>query len=151
MGGHAYWYFVTYQADLQSALDALREREFRAGRYNPVIRLLPFGRPDFLTMAPGPKHRTIQEAFDASAEDGTRSILDITRVGANPGLQVAAPFPEEIVREATGFARPTRAHVSEIALSALLESIEDRGQCFYLTMYDAERPSELLFAGYSFD
>jgi hypothetical protein len=151
MGGHAYWYFVAHQDDLQSALDALREREFRAGRYNPVIQFLPFERPDFFSLTLGAKHRTIQDALEASAEDGTRSILDITRIGANPGFQVAAPFREEIARESTGSARPTSEQVSDMALSQLLESIEERGQCFYLTIYDEARPSELLFAGYSFD
>jgi hypothetical protein len=41
--------------------------------------------------------------------------------------------------------------VDDMALSVLLESIEERGRCFYLTIYNGERPSELLFAEYSFD
>ena len=35
MGAHPYWYFVKYQSNLQKALDELRDREFKAGRYNP--------------------------------------------------------------------------------------------------------------------
>jgi hypothetical protein len=92
-----------------------------------------------------------EEALDASAEDGTRSILDIERVGTKPDYQVAAPFPDSVVKAATGSARPTRAEVNDMALSVLLESIEERRQCFYLTIYDGEQPSELFFAGYSFD
>jgi len=38
MGAHPYWYFVKHEPDIDHALQQLREREFRAGRYNPVIR-----------------------------------------------------------------------------------------------------------------
>ena len=41
MGGEPYWYFVPYQSNIQAALDSLRAREFKAGRYNPVM---PFQR-----------------------------------------------------------------------------------------------------------
>ena len=53
MGGHAYWYTVPYQADSQRALDTLREREFRAGRYNPVMRSIEFSEPAFSAQTPG--------------------------------------------------------------------------------------------------
>jgi hypothetical protein len=72
-------YFVPYESDLQSALDKLKERELRAGRYNPVLRELPFpvdpGGP-----APGPAHASIDAARAAAGESGTRSILDMDRV-----------------------------------------------------------------------
>ena len=42
MGGHPYWYVVAYDANLEAALERLREREFRAGRYNPVMPFIPF-------------------------------------------------------------------------------------------------------------
>ena len=51
MGGEPYWYFVPYQPNIQAALDALRAREFKAGRYNPV---LPFQR--FPVDADSPLH-----------------------------------------------------------------------------------------------
>ena len=34
MGGEPWFYFVAYQKDINSALQALRRREFQAGRYN---------------------------------------------------------------------------------------------------------------------
>jgi hypothetical protein len=37
MGGHAWFYFVDYEPDINAALRKLREREFRAGRYNPAV------------------------------------------------------------------------------------------------------------------
>jgi hypothetical protein len=35
MGGHAWFYFVDYEPDINSALQKLREREFRAGVTTP--------------------------------------------------------------------------------------------------------------------
>jgi hypothetical protein len=47
MGSALYKYVVNYKADINEALQELREREFRAGRYNPVIEspfdLFPIG------------------------------------------------------------------------------------------------------------
>ena len=81
MGGHPYWYVVDYQEDIAAALNALRQREFLAGRYNPVIsyphKLFPIG-PQ--SPAPGAAHISIREAVEASDADGTRSILDIERI-----------------------------------------------------------------------
>ncbi len=83
MGAHPYWYTVPYQSDLNLALQALRDREFRAGRYNPVM---PF--PKFpvtpTSPAPGAQHATIDAALDATDADGTRSILDIFSIGEEP-------------------------------------------------------------------
>jgi hypothetical protein len=71
MGAEPYWYFVRYEQDLNEALQKLRKREFQAGRYNPVIPLLDFPIDSNLP-CPGPQHKTIQEALDDAAEDGTR-------------------------------------------------------------------------------
>lgn len=77
MGGHPYWYVVPYQPDIGAALEQLRQREFAAGRYNPVIPFpeFPVG-PD--SPSPGAKHKSIPEAMTTAREDGTRSILDLT-------------------------------------------------------------------------
>ena len=36
MGAHPWFYVVPYQSDIRKAMLELREREFRAGRYNPA-------------------------------------------------------------------------------------------------------------------
>lgn len=83
MGADPYWYSVKYQADIGSALSELREREFKAGRYNPVIRF-----PGFPTgphsPSPGAQHSSIEHAIEDAGEDGTRSILDLARVVDRP-------------------------------------------------------------------
>ncbi|HEX8795865.1 MAG TPA: hypothetical protein VF765_33175 [Polyangiaceae bacterium] len=148
MGGHPYWYFVPYESDVQHALDTLRAREFKAGRYNPVIPFLEFGDPAFLQQQPGAKHGSIDEALEASAEDGTRSILDISRVSDSPDFCAAAPVPPDQLREFFGTERPT--HEMLPGSGDLFESI-DRGHCVYVVVYEGDRPKELFFAGYSFD
>jgi hypothetical protein len=147
MGAHPYYYSVKYQPNVEAALEELRQREFAAGRYNPVEPFLDFpihsGSP-----APGAQHSSINEAREEAAEDGTRSILDIGVVADTPDFCVAAPFPKESLVRYFGTAQPTKEIVSRSL--DFMESIE-RGQCFYFTIFKDERPSELFFAGYSFD
>jgi hypothetical protein len=148
MGGEPYWYFVAYEADLQHALNVLREREFEAGRYSPVIDFPEFGVPEFFEQHPGKRHATIREAREESAPDGTRSILDIERVADVPDYGVAAPVPDELLEELYGTARPARVQVE--SNMAFLEDVE-RGQCAYVILYEKDAPSEICFAGYSYD
>ena len=133
MGAEAWDYFVPYEADIQAALEKLREREFRAGRFH------------------GREHRpaTIDEAREVADADGTRSILDIDRVGDEPDFGVVVPLPPERLVELFGTDRPTRAMVE--GNHDFYEEIE-RGQGVYIVVYDDRgKPSEIFFAGYSYD
>jgi len=147
MGAHPYYYFVEHQPDVEAALQDLRQREFQAGRYNPVQ---PF--PDFPVCpdspSPGAKHRSIDEAREDADEDGTRSILDIEAVSDIPGLCVAAPFGKEELERYFGTDHPTKEMVSRRL--NFLTTIE-RGHCIHFTVFEGDQPSELFFAGYSFD
>ncbi|MDQ3908481.1 MAG: hypothetical protein M3268_09065 [Acidobacteriota bacterium] len=147
MGGHAWFYFVEYEPDVASALSKLREREFRAGRYNPAVDF-----PEFpvtpQSPAPGARHDTIEEALEDSDADGTRSILDMMRVAEEPDYAALAPLPRETLVELFGTDRPTRAMIE--ASDDLFELLE-RGQGAYVVVYDGDAPSEYFFAGYSFD
>src|SRR4051794_21571388 len=110
MGGHAYWYVVAYDPDLEGVLERLREREFRAGRYNPVLWRIPFPiTPQ--SPSPGPQHSSIEEALEASGADGTRSILDISRIAEEPDFFAASPLEDEVLERLYGTAQPTRADV----------------------------------------
>jgi len=146
MGGHAYWYYVPYQPNIQTALDALREREFRAGRYNPVMPFIDFPlEPD--APAPGNQHRTIADALEDSAEDGTRSILDLERVGMKPDFCTVVAVPASELEGLYGTANPTREMVEDMEF---FEEV-DRGHGVYVVLYENDQPSEILFAGVSFD
>ena len=140
---------MPYQQDIGAALQALRQREFEAGRYYPVMhfpsRHMP---PGPGSPAPGRRHDSIEEALEDADADGTRSILDIERVAEAPDYGVAARVSDDMVVALYGTAHPARAQV--LAEMDFLEDIE-RGQAVYLVLYEGERPSEILFAGYSYD
>jgi len=147
MGAHPYWYVTKYTPDPEVALRDLRQREFRAGRYNPVMWMPPFPvGPN--SPAPGARHASIDDALEAAAEDGTRSILDLDHVADEPDFGAVTPLDDEYLEELYGTTRPTRAQVLEH-----LEFLEDveRGHGVLITLYRDGRPDEYVFAGYSFD
>jgi hypothetical protein len=147
MGGHAYWYAVKYRPEVEIALEDLRQREFRAGRYNPVMQFIHVPITP-ASPAPGPRHRTIQDALAASDANGTRSILDIFGIADEPDFGVACPLPPELLQSLYGTTQPSLAAVE--ANMDFLEDVE-RGQAVYIVCYTSGTPTELFFAGYSYD
>lgn len=147
MGAHPYWYAVKYRPDIEVALDELRQREFRAGRYNPVMPFISFPITS-ASPAPGARHRTIEAAFEAADADGTRSILDITGIGDEPDFGISAPLDPEILEDLYGTTQPTLAQVQNNM--DFLEDVE-RGQAVYVVCYTGGTPTDLFFAGYSYD
>lgn len=147
MGGHPWFYFVQYQPDINGALQALRQREFKAGRYNPVIWFPEFPVNDD-SPAPGPPHASIEEAFEDADASGTRSILDMERVSEVPDYGAVSPVPGHVLLSLFGTDKPTREMVE--ANYELYDLIE-RGQGIYIIVYEEDRPSEIFFAGYSYD
>jgi hypothetical protein len=147
MGARAYYYFVPYRDEIDAALQALRQREFLAGRYNPVMPFIDFpvdpGKP-----GPGAQHSSIDEAREEAEADGTRSILDIDVIGDQPDFCVAAPVDQAMLEELYGTTEPTHEMIeSELEI---FEHIE-RGQAVYIIVYRDGKPHELFFAGYSLD
>jgi hypothetical protein len=86
MGAAAWDYFVPYEANIQAALEKLRQREFRAGRYR--------GSEENLA--------TIEEVLENMDADGTGSILDMMRVAEEPDYFAVAPMPSEKQIELSG-------------------------------------------------
>ena len=148
MGGHPWFNFVEYEPDIDAALQKLRRREFEAGRYNPAVDF-----PDFPVTAdsptPGAQHDSIEEAIEDADADGTRSILDMERIADEPDFNAVTPMPRETLLELFGTDRPTREMIDES--DELFELMDERGQGVYIIVYEGERPSEIFFAGYSFD
>jgi hypothetical protein len=132
MGAEAWDYFVPYEADVQAAMEKLRDREFRAGRFNGAEE----------------NPATIDEAREVADADGTRSILDIDRVGDEPDYGVVVPLASEQLVEYYGTDRPTREMIEEN--NEFFEEIE-RGQGVYIIVYRDDKPSEIFFGGYSYD
>jgi hypothetical protein len=147
MGAHPYFYFVPYQPDTNAALQALRAREFRAGRYNPVIPFLDFP-IDANSPSPGAQHASIADAFEDADADGTRSILDLDRIDTEPDFGAVVPLDAAVLEDLYGTSQPSRAMVDENM--DFFEDVE-RGQGIYLLVYKDGQPNEILFAGYSYD
>ena len=87
-------------------------------------------------------------------ENGTRSILDIQHAALEPfdGTQIpfttAFPLADSDLTSLFGTARPNRQVVENA--DAMWERI-DRGSAIYVILFDKDKPSEIFFAGYSFD
>ena len=147
MGASPYWYFVPYEPDIDAALQKLRQREFEAGRYNPVIRdmLFPLSDPP---PRPGRQHDSIDAAIEDSAEEGTCSILDMQSVGDAPDICTVGPLPDEDIEEFFGTTKPT--HEAVEAQHDIWE-IMNRGEGLYIIVYKDGKPDEIFFGGYSFD
>jgi len=150
MGGHFWSYVVPYQEDIQAALEALREREFRAGRFWQPSEVQPgffgriLGRPPSKPKPPA----TIREALKISDATGTRSILDMERISETPDLGAVSPLPPDELRRLFGTTEPTREMIEHS--DEFVESLE-RGQGVYITLCREGKPEEIYFAGYSFD
>lgn len=154
MGGSPWWYIEPYEADVEAALKALQEREFKAGRYSPVMLKWDMKFPITASSpAPGAEHDSIEDAVEASAEEGTASILDMSGVVTDPDDWGLRAFTPEQLRSFFGTEQPTLAQV-EANIDGEGESLFtaiDRGEGYYCVIYENGQPSAYLFAGYSFD
>lgn len=132
MGAEPYEYTVPYHPDVQGALDALRRRVFDSKAFNGA----EFDPP------------TPEDAFEMTDADGTRSILDITRISDEPDFCCASPVSPEQLERYFGTQRPTATMVQRCG--EFWEDIE-RGMARYVILYEADEPKGIYFAGYSFD
>ena len=89
-----------------------------------------------------------EKALANMAENGTASILDISRISAQPDYHCAAPLSTSEVEHYFGTDKPTVEMVQ--ACDELWETME-RGQARYVIVYEGESPVKLMFIGYSFD
>ena len=147
MGSSPYFYFVPFDSDYNAALAKLRNSEFEAGRYNPVVMF-----PEFPiskdTESPGKQHSSIEEAMEEAEEDGTRSILDINTVSEKDDYCNARILKNEELISIFGTDKPT--HEMLETNYDYFESIE-RGKAYCITVFKEDKPSEIYFVGYSFD
>jgi hypothetical protein len=83
-----------------------------------------------------------------SGETGTRSILDIAHIAAQPAHGCAAALSPTELRDYFGTLTPSAAMVEEC--DRLWEDLE-RGKARYVVAYDQGEPRHFVFVGYSFD
>ena len=80
MGAHLWFYFVPYEPDINRALQALRKREFIAGRYHPAIMFPQFPVSEVDPRPSSAAYASIEEALEAEA-----TALKRTRSETNRG------------------------------------------------------------------
>ncbi len=166
-----YWYYVKYKTDIPTTLHQLRRREFKAGRYYPVMQFINFPITDN-SPAPGMQHSSIEEAMEAAEAEGTRSILDLSEVSTIPysealskdqyGLDLFCttfPLAESELIDLFGTEKPSHEIVESVIVlgeqnqqtsDEFWENI-DRGTGKHILIYENDEPIEVFFIGYSFD
>jgi hypothetical protein len=132
MGAEPWSCFTKHDPNIQRALDRVRDEEFKAGRFRYAEE----------------NPSSIEKALEIADADGTASILDISQISAEPDYGCAAPFSTAELRRYFGSEHPSRADVE--GADDYWEDME-RGQARYAVVYRDGKPSEIYFAGYSFD
>jgi hypothetical protein len=132
VGAEPYDYTVPYEPDIQAALDKLRRRVFESKEFNGA----EFDPP------------TPEAALELTDADGTRSMLDISRVTDHPDFCCAAPLSSEELERYFGTQKPTKFNLQEA--DEFWENLE-RGIARYVILFAGDEPKEIYFAGYSFD
>ena len=147
MGAYAYWYLIPYEENLNDALDKLRMREFKAGRYNPVIPFPKFPITEE-SESPGPLHTDINQPLNETEYDGTRSILDLITVSEEDDFCTARiPSKKELIK----YFGTDKPDIQAIESNPNFFEIIERGKGLCIVVYENETPKDIFFAGYSFD
>ena len=162
MGATPWLYRVPYQDDVNTALQELREKEFRAGRYRGIgknyIRASGFQYKDWsgnteeeieqLISQLGSIEAAISHVVELTGENGTASILDMFQVSDIPDYYTVSPVSTDAFLEFFKTDNPT--YNTLITSEAFWDSLE-RGQGVYVILFEDNQPLEICFAGYSFD
>ena len=157
--GASYWRVtVPLESTVEHAFDEARQDVFRTKDY----------------VGASSDHKSIEEAVEAAEAEGTHSILDLERVlvGEPPPANVspeqqlliaagmasgelhshkAYEAPENVLRDACGARKPTRAEFdrSEDSVAARLKK---RGLGFYVLLHNEPgQPVEVAFFGWTGD
>ena len=133
------------------------EREAMLPQYNLTALRAPMARMGVaglrrwlqdLNSAPQLQSREELEALACLSADGTASVLDMHAITAQPTGGAVCPLPASERLRLYGTERPTRDMVKQN--SGYYDNIR-RGQGIYCVVYQDDRPSEIYFAGYSYD
>jgi hypothetical protein len=142
MGAGSWSYYVPYHADVNKALQDLRQKTFEEGDYythwkflkgaeakfpgfikQVTATLTPEERAEFDRSLEKPEEppQTIEELFEMNGEEGTHSIIDIEGAYLEPLAEgeegeygVVYPLPAEDLLEIFETARPTREMIENI-------------------------------------
>jgi hypothetical protein len=173
MGASDWTYFVPYQRDINAALQAIRQQVFERGRYYEVDygdwrtideaemrRQLADEEPelfdilleDWRRVKNLPEPDSIERLIDWNGEEGTHTIMDISRgISEERESGTLSPLTEAQLVEAFNTTKPTHEQVVRWVDTAPLYNFRGRGEGLYIIVYQGDRPSELCFTGFSGD
>lgn len=179
MGASGWHYFVSYQSEIEKALQELREEVFKKGEYGEEfidsvaiseiengemarkfshipIELLEAYKKELQTIQkryPSPnkrrKPKTIAALLKQSGEEGTHSIIDIQGISEMPDFGKIAPLPSAYLTEFFGTEKPTRERAEQKINE--IQDLCERWQGFYLIVFQGDSPHQILFVGVSGD
>lgn len=150
MGANPWWYVVDYEADINAALQALRQREFQAGRYFPALDYTVFPiTSDYPAL--GAQHASIEEAIEEADADGTQSILDIQEVSEFRSAGAVSPLTSLEILHIFGTETPHSDLINDEEIPDSIFDFIGRGEAIYVVLYRENQPDKLLFVGYSND
>lgn len=166
MGASGWSYFVPYQADLNQALEELRQQSFINGDYYTQLNFLTMmvesgviqqmspadqaeiqSQLEELRLEPQPQ--SIEEVLERNETDGAHSILDITAVADEPDFGVVQRLSDSDCEAIFGTPYPTHAMV-ELKKNEL-QTYNGRWSGVCVVVFEATRPAEIYFTGYSGD
>jgi hypothetical protein len=98
--------------------------------------------------SPGCQHVSIEVARKAASANGTRSIIDMLRLGGRPGFRVACSVSDDELEDLFGTTIPSANEILDC--DELFDQIE-RGHGVYVTAYENGKPAQIIFLGYSYD
>lgn len=166
MGASGWNYFVPYQADINTALQDLRQTNFSNGEYyKPHQRLLE-SIPKLIEQHPNLKEHfesnleeieqksklpenTIEQLMQKNAESGTHSIIDIITISETTDLNQSGKIRDEDLMKLFDTVQPSKSQVESKA--DRLQTFRGRWLCTYVIFYNNQEPSEIFFTGYSGD
>ena len=105
----------------------------------------------------GSVQAAMENVLEESAPAGTKSILDMIHISDQPEICAACPLSENDLQAIFETTEPTRRMIEAILLNEDGEPWETfwdsigRGEGRYIIVYENAQPTELFFAGYSFD
>jgi hypothetical protein len=172
MGASCWSYFVPYQDDIEEALQALRDKVFRAGDYyrpdrNPFAqenlalakKQLAEGRitqdefdglREEMELEGEHEPQTMEELLELCAEDMTHSIIDIECVSEDSDdLFTVSPLSLEEQHALWGTAQPTRELLKGV--ESRRWELRGRGYGVFAIAYKDGKPDEICFAGVTGD
>jgi len=95
--------------------------------------------------------KTIDHAREIAAESGTHSILDIEHTSSVKGFGLATPLLSDELLAVFGTEKPTREAAREKEIQGVLVSLRERWEAAYFTVFERDKPAEIVFCGHSGD